>query len=279
MPIRDTYHSKARTRKARKANRKLRQRGFELLESRTLLSSDWHNSIRPADVDASGVVQPIDALLVINQLSRNNRAGLGTQLPATQQTPKRLFDVSASGTLEPLDALRVINVLAKRENPPQIMNLALTDPKGTGTAEPLTNRARFAGRIFDSNNPIRDAEIQIGSGTFQPLTFADDGTFTIELTSVADGTVSVGIRATDVSSQMSAIQRLAFTLDASPPVTSLIIDPANRNQVEIDFTEPLNVSAFAPGQFVVTALDGPAAMVQQLLASFQPWHSSVPRGH
>jgi hypothetical protein len=39
---------------------------FEQLENRNLAATDWQNPILPCDVDNSGIVAPIDALVVIN---------------------------------------------------------------------------------------------------------------------------------------------------------------------------------------------------------------------
>ena len=37
---------------------------FEQLESRRLMVADWQNAVLPSDVDYSGIVAPIDALIV-----------------------------------------------------------------------------------------------------------------------------------------------------------------------------------------------------------------------
>lgn len=44
---------------------------LELLEDRALLASDWQNPINRLDVDDSGLVTPLDALVVINALLRD----------------------------------------------------------------------------------------------------------------------------------------------------------------------------------------------------------------
>ena len=42
---------------------------YERLESRLLLSSDWQNATNPRDVNSSGLVTPLDVLLVINKIN------------------------------------------------------------------------------------------------------------------------------------------------------------------------------------------------------------------
>ena len=42
---------------------------LEKLEQRRLLASDWWNPVRPADVNESGSVTPLDAIVVINEIA------------------------------------------------------------------------------------------------------------------------------------------------------------------------------------------------------------------
>lgn len=73
-------------------------------------TSPWQNSANQFDVNASGEVSPIDALLVINDLNiRRSRALAGTNF-----TPPPFIDVNGDGSLSPIDALLVINFLNAR---------------------------------------------------------------------------------------------------------------------------------------------------------------------
>ncbi|HEY2840405.1 MAG TPA: GEVED domain-containing protein, partial [Pirellulales bacterium] len=70
----------------------------------------WQNPSNPLDVDASGAVVPLDALLIINELN----LGLGGTLPQSPvppNIPPPYFDVNGDGSLTPLDALLVISFL------------------------------------------------------------------------------------------------------------------------------------------------------------------------
>lgn len=75
----------------------------------------WRNVVRPLDVNNSGDVSPLDALVIINRLalmSGNSSAGL---LPdALDATPgaNLFYDTTGDNRVTPLDALRVINSLA-----------------------------------------------------------------------------------------------------------------------------------------------------------------------
>ncbi|MGV3484062.1 MAG: Ig-like domain-containing protein [Planctomycetaceae bacterium] len=68
------------------------------------------NAVNPPDVNDDGLITPMDALTVINELSRLQRAegeGLAT-------TVQRFTDVSGDGRVTPLDALQVINAMSRR---------------------------------------------------------------------------------------------------------------------------------------------------------------------
>src|SRR5687767_14564368 len=78
----------------------------EQLEDRSLLASDWQNPANQLDVDASGLVTTIDALVVINALGRDGSGVLGS--PGTGAAPPPYLDVNGNGSVEPLDALAVI---------------------------------------------------------------------------------------------------------------------------------------------------------------------------
>jgi large repetitive protein len=69
------------------------------------------NAVNPADVNDDGAVTPIDALSVINELSRRRRLGEGE---ASANAPLRFTDVSGDGKVTPLDALQVINAMSRR---------------------------------------------------------------------------------------------------------------------------------------------------------------------
>jgi peroxiredoxin Q/BCP len=79
---------------------------FERLESRFLCAADWQNAVNRLDVNSSGYVEPLDALIVINDLNQNGIRSLAAK-PTGYAGP--LLDVNGDGTTSPLDALIVIN--------------------------------------------------------------------------------------------------------------------------------------------------------------------------
>jgi hypothetical protein len=80
-----------------------------------VVASQLQNPNRFPDVNASGEVSPLDALLIINRLSRSIREGTGTSIPVADlldETPRYYYDVDGSQLVQPLDALLVINAIA-----------------------------------------------------------------------------------------------------------------------------------------------------------------------
>lgn len=74
------------------------------------LPSPWQNSRIPADVNRSGSVTPIDALIVINEMNRTGPR----KLTAVDLTDLALQDVNGDGVLTPIDALIAINYLNRQ---------------------------------------------------------------------------------------------------------------------------------------------------------------------
>ena len=103
--------------KSRITSQNRRRRGLfvERLEDRRLLAGDWQNPRNALDVDDSGIVSPLDALLVINDL---DEAG-SRMLPAivTGAAPDYYLDVNGDDWTSPLDPLIVINAIEENLQP------------------------------------------------------------------------------------------------------------------------------------------------------------------
>lgn len=85
---------------------------FELV----VKGSQWKNFVRATDVDSSGGTSARDALVIINELRRQQFIVESTEVlidPAlVEEFPGFFFDVNGDDSLTALDALRVINQLA-----------------------------------------------------------------------------------------------------------------------------------------------------------------------
>ena len=79
--------------------------------------ASWTNFVLPSDVDGSGTISALDALQIVNQLSRRTFVEPDTSRlvdPATLETfPGRFYDVNGDQALTALDALNVINRIPK----------------------------------------------------------------------------------------------------------------------------------------------------------------------
>jgi len=73
------------------------------------VASPWMNPTNRHDVDRNGMVQPLDALRIINEIARN-----GARILTNPQGITQYFDTSDDGAVTALDALRVINEIARR---------------------------------------------------------------------------------------------------------------------------------------------------------------------
>lgn len=80
--------------------------------------NDWHNPALPLDVNDTGTVEPLDALIIINYLNAN---GPGS-LPGRVDAPEFYYDTDDDGSASPLDVLLIFN--------------ELNSPTGSGEGEP-----------------------------------------------------------------------------------------------------------------------------------------------
>ena len=107
-------------------------------------TNPWQNPVLRQDVDGSGFVSPIDALLVIRRLTD---VGAALPVPPTpDDSPPPYYDVNGSGFVSPIDILEVINYL----------NQSPASGEGEG--------AGFTGASADS----RDALLALGPASVRP---------------------------------------------------------------------------------------------------------------
>ncbi|MEQ1829982.1 MAG: redoxin domain-containing protein [Pirellula sp.] len=84
------------------------RKSIDFLEKRYLCAADFQNSLNRLDVNASGVVEPLDALIVINDI---NQHGIRTLAAKSVDYAGPMIDVNGDGGVSPLDVLIVINSL------------------------------------------------------------------------------------------------------------------------------------------------------------------------
>ena len=97
----------------------------------------FYNRLFATDVNNDGRVQPIDALLIINELRRRDATGTSMALdPDAANTDRVFFDVVPDDELTPLDALNVINELRR----PEIAEVDSMGRRLTGPIDPQALR-------------------------------------------------------------------------------------------------------------------------------------------
>ena len=94
-------------------------------------TTPWHNSEFPEDVDGDGLVAPLDALLIINEL---NTKGAGQLPPPSDNQPPPFLDVDKDDQLAPIDALLVINFLNTQAPAARPAPVAHSSPDSAPTA-------------------------------------------------------------------------------------------------------------------------------------------------
>lgn len=103
------------------------------------------NALLPADVNSDGVVSPMDALLVINEISRSRTAASG-ETASTRAVSLMFTDVNGDGLITPLDALNVINHIsrARQGDAPSDVNQLLGQTTGDNGITPVDTYAALA---------------------------------------------------------------------------------------------------------------------------------------
>ena len=168
------------------------QRIFEQLESRQLLASDWQNIALIRDVDRSGLVTPLDALILINAI---NATGIRDLPPRPVASNEPYCDVNGDGSLTPLDVLTVINAINAFENRQPTIVGGLTpdsDPNNNGVV--LVDRVAIRGQTLANSFVKFSIESKIDLVT---TVVADaQGVFNFDLP-LAHGMQTVRVQATD----------------------------------------------------------------------------------
>jgi hypothetical protein len=105
----------------------------------TDIPEPWHNKARPLDVDNDGVLSPVDAVLIINQINARGAGALPT--PAPGNPPTEFVDVDGDNFLTPVDVQLVINAInagvsVGGEGEPDELEMPIAS-----RAEPLRNDA------------------------------------------------------------------------------------------------------------------------------------------
>jgi len=177
------------------------QRTIEQLESRQLMASDWQNLALIRDVDRSGLVTPLDALILVNAI---NTSGIRVLPPRPVASTEPYCDVNGDGSLTPLDVLTVINAINALDNRQPTIVGGLTpdsDPNNNGVV--LVDRVAIRGQTL-ANSSVK-ISIESENDTVVAVVADDQGAFTFDLP-VAHGMQTVRMKATDDLGRQSELK-------------------------------------------------------------------------
>jgi hypothetical protein len=115
----------------------------------------WHRFLDPTDVNGDGETNPLDALIVLNQIARS---GVGPLRPLDVNTfVFDMYDVNDDGELAPIDALRVLNWLARQ---PRGVEGEGTQGGPTGSGWPFEGDDRLGPLVLSTvTKPERDDRV------------------------------------------------------------------------------------------------------------------------
>ncbi len=127
----------------------------------TIGLNPWTNPDLAEDVDASGMVTPVDALIVINELNepvvRDVTTGrLPMDVIPDGMAPNFFFDVNGDGFVSPIDALLVINTLSSTSASAMLMNPPAGRVESSAQASSLLFDAAEREQVVQASNGLDD---------------------------------------------------------------------------------------------------------------------------
>jgi len=180
-------------------NRRRRRLWVERLEDRRLLAGDWQNPRNALDVDDSGIVSPLDALLVINDLDEMGSRELPSLMAG--ETPPYYLDVNGDDWTSPLDVLLVINALEDNSQPLAIAASLSPDSDPNGNGVVLLPQVTVVGQTL----PGASVRIDVAADSNE----------------ASSGLGETGLQTAD------AMGRFQFTANLSPGLNTLRVEVSN----------------------------------------------------
>ena len=116
----------------------------------------WHNSLAPLDVNDDGIVNTLDAIMIINDINANGIRELPVERPEGTVPP--LTDVNKDNHITPLDILIIINYLN------ELAAAEAAGGEGEGEAPPVRDS------VLESPQPLFPAHRTEQQQTHKPLT-------------------------------------------------------------------------------------------------------------
>ena len=198
-----TRRSEKNRKKISKRKSQRRRLKPETLETRQLLAANlFHNELLPEDVNEDGAVSALDALMIVNQISRQSAAGqtdviesLGGENGNSEPQRGRMTDVNNDGRHTALDALMVINRISRDQ----------------GRLNPQEDR-----QDRSDNDSTTETEVRSIDGTGNNLETPELGSTETPLLRVAENDYADGISEPAGEDRPSA-REISNTLSAADP--------------------------------------------------------------
>jgi membrane-associated phospholipid phosphatase len=115
---------------------------FEHLEPRQLFSA-WQNTDLPCDADGSNLVTATDALIVLNDLSRNTARKLDSE---KRNASEPFIDVNGDNYVSPIDALLILNAISRYRQPPVLVASIAPKDDPNFNSVVLSDRVQLSGQ-------------------------------------------------------------------------------------------------------------------------------------
>ncbi|WP_203328907.1 dockerin type I domain-containing protein [Candidatus Laterigemmans baculatus] len=122
-----------------------------------VVPSPWQNPLHALDANNDGIVSPLDALVVINDLNR-----IGGRILDASDPEGPFVDINGDGWLSPLDALQVVNYLNRMPSHGEGIPL----PSSSFPASTLQSSRLEASTLQSSTleaSPLQSSTLQAGS--------------------------------------------------------------------------------------------------------------------
>lgn len=224
---------------------RLRQRRFELLESRTLLVGDFQNPVLPQDVDNNGLISVSDLTPVLVDLRTFGVPHDLTQPAAPPLTAPPYVDVDGDDVVAINDLLDVVSPLRVSVGlPAPVIEAALVNDTGVA-GDGITTDPSIGGQI--SENLLEETRLlaRLDGGAFIPVALGPTGNFTfnpgLPLDGTANGPHSVHLIGQTIGGAV-AMATIDFTLEGGLPEGAVVLAEGNQFLVEADELIPLGQS-------------------------------------
>ncbi len=203
------------------------------------MAADWTNADNALDVNDSGLVTPLDALLVVNDINTSGARTL-PETPADALVGAAMIDVNNDGSVSALDVLQIINALNFYVEPPTLSfeNASAAQPGSQFVGQTLPN-SKIVIEQLAAVLPSRWEMLSSPDGEFNPIDVGAMGMLVkATVTDPLGRTISQnlefkpGSTAPDVSS---------FNEAAGPAIGQVAPDVKllNQNGVEVSLTDKL----------------------------------------